>query len=47
MFAFGGSTVVVLFELGRIQLDEDLLIRSKQRRVETLVRMGERIGCAV
>lgn len=44
-FAFGGSTVVVLLQAGCVALDADLVQRS-QAGVETLVRVGERIGVA-
>ncbi|KAF9159899.1 hypothetical protein DFQ26_006074 [Actinomortierella ambigua] len=44
-FAFGGSTIVVLFEPNRIQFDEDLL-RSSKEKTEMLVRVGMRIGVA-
>ncbi|KAI9066930.1 hypothetical protein FKP32DRAFT_1673460 [Trametes sanguinea] len=42
-FAFGGSTIVVLFEKGAVQRDEDLLINSRAC-LETLVRVGMGIG---
>ena len=42
-FKFGGSTVVLLFEKSRIQIDEDLLINTA-KGYETTVKMGERIG---
>jgi len=42
-FAFGGSTIVVLFERGVVQWDEDLLINGKAS-LETLVRVGMGIG---
>ena len=42
-FKFGGSTVVLLFEKNKIQIDEDLLINSA-KGYETTVKMGERIG---
>lgn len=42
-FAFGGSTIVLLFERGRIKWEEDLLTHSA-KPVETLVRMGSPIG---
>jgi len=42
-FAFGGSTIVVLFEPNSIQFDEDLL-RSSKEQIETLVRVGMRVG---
>ncbi|KAF9365473.1 hypothetical protein BGX34_009902 [Mortierella sp. NVP85] len=42
-FAFGGSTIVLLFEPNTIQFDEDLL-RSSKEQIEMLVRVGMRIG---
>ncbi|KJE90710.1 C2 domain-containing protein [Capsaspora owczarzaki ATCC 30864] len=42
-FAFGGSTLVLLFEPGRIIFDEDLMANSG-RPVETLVRVGTSFG---
>ncbi|KAG0050922.1 hypothetical protein BGZ83_004286 [Gryganskiella cystojenkinii] len=42
-FAFGGSTIVVLFEPNSIQFDEDLL-RSSKEQIEMLVRVGMRVG---
>lgn len=42
-FAFGGSTIVVLFERDVVQWDEDLLINGKAS-LETLVRVGMGIG---
>ncbi|KAF9812135.1 hypothetical protein IEO21_06368 [Rhodonia placenta] len=42
-FAFGGSTIVVLFEKGVVEWDEDLLINSRAC-LETLVRVGMGIG---
>ena len=42
-FEFGGSCLVLLFERGRVQFDSDL-IANTQRGVETLCRMGERVG---
>lgn len=44
-FAFGGSTIVLLFEPGRITPDADLVANSA-RGLETLVRAGERIALA-
>ena len=41
-FKFGGSTVVLLFEKNKINIDEDLLINTAQG-YETTIRMGERI----
>lgn len=42
-FAYGGSTCILLFKAGAVQFDEDLVATSQQG-LETLVRMGERIG---
>lgn len=35
-FSFGGSTIVALFEPGKVQFDEDILYNSSQS-IETLV----------
>lgn len=42
-FQFGGSTVVLLLQPGRVRMDFDL-IENSENGYETLVRMGERIG---
>jgi len=42
-FQFGGSTVVLLLEKDRAVIDGDILENS-QRGIETVVRMGEKIG---
>lgn len=42
-FAFGGSTIVVLFEKGMVEWDEDLRINGRAS-LETLVRVGMHIG---
>jgi len=44
-FAFGGSTVLILFEPGRIAFDSDLKHNS-DRSIETLIKVGRRIGRA-
>jgi phosphatidylserine decarboxylase len=47
MFRFGGSTVVLLCEPGRVEVDPDLVEWSTLDRpssIETLVRMGTAIG---
>lgn len=44
-FEFGGSTVLLLFQRGKINFDEDLVKNSK-RKLETLVRVNTRIGAA-
>jgi phosphatidylserine decarboxylase len=43
LFKFGGSTVILFFERGKISFDQDLVNNSSQG-FETLVRMGERIA---
>jgi len=42
-FKFGGSTVVLLFEKNKINIDKDLIINT-DNGYETAVKMGERIG---
>lgn len=42
-FEFGGSTVVMLVQHGKVRLDADL-IENSENGYETVVRMGERIG---
>ncbi|KAI9265639.1 phosphatidylserine decarboxylase-domain-containing protein [Sporodiniella umbellata] len=45
-FAFGGSTLVVLFEKDTIKFDHDL-IENAQNSLETLVRVGNHIAVKV
>ena len=45
-FAFGGSTVVLLFNSNSFQLDKDLLENTKNK-LETYVKMGEKIGTPI
>lgn len=45
-FEFGGSTILMLLEKGRAVLDPDL-IKNTTEDVETVVKMGERIGEAL
>jgi phosphatidylserine decarboxylase len=45
-FRFGGSTVVLLFEKNRINIDEDLLVNTS-KGYETAVKVGERIGVSM
>lgn len=45
-FQFGGSTIVLLAQAGKVQIDPDLL-ENTQNGFETVVRYGERIGVAV
>ena len=42
-FQFGGSTIIMLFEPGKVKLDDDLIHNSGEG-YETLVKMGEGIG---
>ena len=42
-FAFGGSTVLLLFRQGSVRFDEDLLYNTS-KSMETLIRMGDSIG---
>ncbi|QRV90019.1 phosphatidylserine decarboxylase family protein [Ceratobasidium sp. AG-Ba] len=44
-FAFGGSTIVILFEKGKLTWDEDILANGKST-LETLVRVGMGVGNA-
>ncbi|KAH8112668.1 phosphatidylserine decarboxylase-domain-containing protein [Phellopilus nigrolimitatus] len=44
-FAFGGSTIVCLFEKGMVEWDEDLVINGRAS-LETLVQVGMGIGRA-
>jgi phosphatidylserine decarboxylase len=39
----GGSTIVLLFERGMVEWDEDLVINGKAS-LETLVRVGMGVG---
>lgn len=42
-FAFGGSTIVVLFDKKKFKIDSDILENTKNR-IETFVKMGEKIA---
>lgn len=42
-FEFGGSTIVLLVQKDRVQIDTDLL-ENTQNGYETLIKMGEKIG---
>lgn len=42
-FAFGGSTIVLLFDQKNFTIDRDLIENTKNK-METFVKMGERIG---
>ena len=45
-FAFGGSSVAVLFEKGRIKFDAALL-ENPANGIETYARIGESMGQAI
>ena len=45
-FEFGGSTIVLLVEKDRVNLDEEFLTNT-QNELETIVRCGERIGTKI
>lgn len=42
-FEFGGSTIILLLEKGKVVIDEDIIQNSRDG-LETPVKMGERIG---
>ena len=42
-FEFGGSTVILAFEPGRVRIDADIMEHSGQG-IETAVKLGEKIG---
>ena len=42
-FAFGGSTLIILFQKNAIEFDQELVLNSS-KPIETRVYMGERIG---
>ncbi len=44
-FEFGGSTVILAFEKGKVLIDADILVNSS-RGIETAVKLGEKIGVA-
>jgi len=44
-FAFGGSTVIVLFERGIVRFDDDL-VKNTKKPMETLVKVNTKIGKA-
>lgn len=46
MFQFGGSSIIVAFQKGRIEFDDDLLKFSRQR-VQVSVEVGMSLGKAL
>lgn len=45
-FSFGGSSLILLFEPGRIRFDQDL-VDASNRRLEVLGQMGQSLGRAI
>ncbi len=45
-FKFGGSSVVLIFEKGKIQIDDDLL-KNTNNQLETAIFVGEHVASAV
>ena len=43
-FLYGGSTVIVLYPPGEVNLDRDLVKNSTEQQCETLVKVGWRVG---
>lgn len=44
-FAFGGSTIVTVFQANKLKLDQDLVDNSS-KCLETLIRVGDQVGKA-
>jgi len=44
-FKFGGSSIIVAFEPGRIEFDEDLVSWSR-KRIEVDILVKTSLGCA-
>jgi len=42
-FEFGGSTIILLFEPGKVRIDADILNNS-EKGIETLAKYGSRVG---
>lgn len=45
-FEFGGSTIILAFQEGTVEIDRDILLNSQQG-LETKVRYGEKIGVRI
>jgi phosphatidylserine decarboxylase len=43
-FLYGGSTVIVLYPRGELQIDADIARNSAEEKCETLVKVGWRVG---
>ena len=46
-FFYGGSTVITLYEEGKLKLDDDLVKHSTESRCETYIKVGWRVGIEV
>lgn len=44
-FQFGGSSIVVVFQRGMVQFDQDLL-DSSEEQIQVSVDVGMSLGCA-
>jgi phosphatidylserine decarboxylase len=45
LFEFGGSTVILVLQAGRVVIDPDL-VANTEKGLETFLKMGEGIGTA-
>jgi phosphatidylserine decarboxylase len=45
-FEIGGSTIILIFMVGRVRIDDDINLHS-EKGMETLVKQGMRIGAAL
>lgn len=43
MFLFGGSTIVLLIEKGKVEIEKNIL-KNTEQGYETIVKLGEKIG---
>lgn len=43
-FLYGGSTVITLYRMGKMKLDDDLVKNSTEQQCETYVKVGWRVG---
>lgn len=43
LFEYGGSTIILFFENGKVKIDNDI-IENSSKDIETKIKMGEKIG---
>ena len=43
MFLYGGSTIILLLEEGKVVIDDEIMTNT-ENGFETIVKMGEKIG---